>query len=223
MNIFSKFFYNTDDNINANTINAFKGNLTSLVQKYPNLQDNIMGIGSIFMDQGKNPSTMNSFNLPNYVKSAFMQNGTVGAYTPNTHQMIFEIPKDNPNKAFKYFAHELAHSIDYADVNRNGTVADDVGLNQYGSFSASKEFVNALSADLKGLEGKNIAATYPNLANELRYPLQGANSSYLTHHNVRESFALLASHIMTGEDKTSGIAQALPNTYALAQQKIAAA
>lgn len=222
--IFSEFFHNANDNISSSAINSFKNDLTGLLNKYPNLRDNIQGLQGIYIDKGKKASTLNSFNLPSYATSAFAQNGVVGVYTPNTHQLIFEA--NEQGDMLKYFAHEFGHSIDYADTNNNGTSADNVSYNQYGSFSASQKFVNAFYADLKNLQGTNVAGRYPELAKELAYPLQEVNfqnldGNSLTYHGVRETFALLASHIMTGEDQTSGIAQVMPNTYALAKEKVA--
>lgn len=223
--VFSKFFYNANDNISSSAVSSFKNDLVGLLNRYPNLKDNIEGLRGIYIDKGKNASTLNSFNLPSYATNAFAQSGVVGVYTPNTHQLIFEA--DKQENMLKYFAHEFGHSIDYADTNNNGTCADNTSYNQYGSFSASQKFVNAFYTDLKNLQGTNVTSKYPNLAKELAYPLQDVNfqknidSNSLTYHGVRETFALLASHIMTGEDQTSGIAQVMPNCYALAKEKVA--
>jgi len=217
--IFAKFQYSSNDNISTNAVDLLNNSIAALIKKYPNLRDNIEGLGGAFFNANKDLSILNSYGLPLDTKMIFAQDNIAGTYNYETHQLIFDAGK--PGEAFKNFTHEFGHAIDYIDLNANGTSADDVSYNQYGSFSSSSEFITALYSDLKHMESLNIEAEYPQLVHSLSYSFgEVIDGNRFTYRNARETFALLASHIMSGEDQTSKIAEVLPNTYALAKRKV---
>lgn len=224
--IFAKFHYSSDDSITAYTAESFKGDLVGLLESYPNLRDNMEGLGGAYLNQDKSKSILDSYGLPSETESVFSQNSTLGVYTPNTHQLAFDV--SDPEQAFKNFAHEFGHAIDYPNAGKQGC-AGNVSYNNYGAFSASKEFVNAFYQDLKNLQETDVARKYPKLVKELGYPLKdvdfsdGIDKNDLTVDGVRETFALLVSHILTGQDEKNGIAEVMPNTYALVRKKVATA
>ncbi len=231
VSIFSKLHCNSNDSMGSASIGALKSDVGTMLNNYPNLKDNLSGIGDVYIVQDKNAVNLAGTNLSGNLINSFMKPNTVGCYTQDTHQMVVQIPKvngqDREDIGFRNFAHEFAHSIDYADLNNNGTSADDVSPANYGTFSASKAYTDAFYKDLKQLEGVDVENKYPRLANVLNYPLQEVNFSDgidgkdMTYHGVRESFAFLASQILTGEDQYSGISSAMPNCYAMTKQKLA--
>lgn len=233
MGLFNGYF-NDDENI-ADTIDSLEDSFVDFMNKYPNLADNLKCIDSIYVLNNK--QNIDKTNLSESTKEMGGTSDYAGFYNVNSDSIVLKEVFGDFGEMEKFnLAHEIGHSLDYADLDGNGQVDPyEVFESNFGNFSGTDTYKQAYLEDLKNIATKKDSLFFgiTNSAELLLqkdvidYATQGADFSDgidekdITSLGLEENLAVMTSYnLKTYFGGRDLIKKLFPNCYALTEEHL---